>query len=131
MQTSGAAPLRTEERAFEANHLLRASDLPYTMTGHMTTSTVDELKRAAAEAAARRVKSGMVVGLGTGSTAIHAVPHIARRLRDGELRDVRGVPTSYQSAMLARELGIPLVELDGDPSGSTSASTARTRWART
>ena len=78
----------------------------------MTMSTVDELKRAAAEAAARRVESGMVVGLGTGSTAIHAVPHIARRLRDGELRDVRGVPTSYQSAMLARELGIPLVDLD-------------------
>lgn len=82
------------------------------MTGTMTNSAVDELKRAAAEAAAGRVQSGMVVGLGTGSTAIHAVPHIARRLREGDLRDIRGVPTSYQSAMLARELGIPLVELD-------------------
>ena len=54
----------------------------------------------------------MVVGLGTGSTAIHAVPALAQRLRTGELRDIRAVPTSYQSMMAARELGIPLVDLD-------------------
>ncbi len=78
----------------------------------MTTTQGDELKRVAAEAAAQRVTSGMVVGLGTGSTAIHAVPFLARRLRAGELRDIRGVPTSYQSTMLARELGIPLVGLE-------------------
>jgi ribose 5-phosphate isomerase A len=78
----------------------------------MTTSTVDELTRAAAEAAARRVESGMVVGLGTGSTAIHAVAYLGQRLRTGELRDIRGVPTSYQATVLARELRIPLVTLD-------------------
>jgi ribose 5-phosphate isomerase A len=78
----------------------------------MTGNSTDELKRAAAEAAARRVTSGMVVGLGTGSTAIHAVPALAQRLRAGELRDIRGVPTSYQSMIAARELGIPLVDLD-------------------
>jgi len=54
----------------------------------------------------------MVVGLGTGSTAIHAVPALAQRLRSGELRDIRAVATSYQSTMLARELGIPLFDLD-------------------
>ena len=78
----------------------------------MTASSVDELKRAAAEAAGRRVKSGMVVGLGTGSTAIHVVPYLAHRLKSGELRDIRAVPTSYQSTILARELGIHLVDLD-------------------
>jgi ribose 5-phosphate isomerase A len=78
----------------------------------MTANPVDELKRSAAEAAARRVTSGMVVGLGTGSTAIHAVAFLGHRLKVGDLRDIRGVPTSYQSTMLARELGIPLVSLD-------------------
>ena len=78
----------------------------------MTATSADELKKAAAEAAARRVKSGMLVGLGTGSTAIHAVPYLAQRLKSGELRDIRGIPTSFQSQMLARQLGIPLVDLD-------------------
>ena len=78
----------------------------------MTATSADELKKAAAEAAARRVTSGMLVGLGTGSTAIHAVPYLAQRLKSGELRDIRAVPTSFQSQMLARQLGIPLVDLD-------------------
>jgi ribose 5-phosphate isomerase A len=54
----------------------------------------------------------MVVGLGTGSTAIHAVPSLAARLKTGELRDICAIPTSFQSLMLARQLGIPLVDLD-------------------
>jgi len=78
----------------------------------MSGSPTDELKKAAAVAAARRVVSGMVVGLGTGSTAIHAVAHLGERLRSGELKDIRGVPTSYQSTLLARQLGIPLVGLE-------------------
>jgi len=78
----------------------------------MTATSADELKKAAAEAAARRVVSGMLVGLGTGSTAIHAVPYLAHRLKSGELRDIRAIPTSFQSLMLARQLGIPLIDLD-------------------
>jgi ribose 5-phosphate isomerase A len=78
----------------------------------MSASPVEEMKRAAAEAAAKRVESGMVVGLGTGSTAIHAVAYLGRRLQRGDLRDIRGVPTSYQATVLARELSIPLVSLD-------------------
>src|SRR5262245_44147713 len=73
---------------------------------------IDEMKKAAGVAAAGRVVSGMVVGLGTGSTAIHAVARIGERLRAGDLRDIRGVPTSYQATALARQLGIPLVGLD-------------------
>jgi len=61
------------------------------------------------------VRSGMVLGLGTGSTATCFIELLAGRLRVGELRDVVGVPTSERTATLARELGIPLVSLAERP----------------
>ncbi len=64
------------------------------------------LKRAAAEAAVELVEEGMVVGLGTGSTAAFAVDALARRHRQG-LHFV-GIPTSERTAAQAREAGIPL-----------------------
>jgi len=73
------------------------------------------MKAAAALAAVDEVASGMVVGLGTGSTAAHALREIARRLRTGRLDDVAGVPTSVATDHLARELGIPLVEPGAAP----------------
>jgi ribose 5-phosphate isomerase A len=69
-------------------------------------------KREAAERAVDLVQSGMVVGLGTGSTAIFAVRRIGQLLRAGQLRDVVGVPTSGAVAEEAGRLGIPLA-LDG------------------
>lgn len=54
----------------------------------------------------------MVVGLGTGSTAKYAVLEIGRKLREGELSDVRGIPTSEATQKLALEQGIALIELD-------------------
>ncbi len=66
----------------------------------------DSLKRAAAEAAAALVEDGMVVGLGTGSTAAFAVESLARRHRQG-LRFV-GIPTSEETAARAVAAGIPL-----------------------
>jgi ribose 5-phosphate isomerase A len=66
----------------------------------------DALKRAAAEAAVELVEDGMVVGLGTGSTAAFAVEALARRHRQG-LRFV-GIPTSERTAAQARAAGIPL-----------------------
>ncbi len=78
--------------------------------------TVEELKRRAAEYAVERfVRDGMVVGLGTGSTARYALEAIARRLRTGVWRNVRGVPTSRATAELARALGIPLTTLEECP----------------
>ena len=75
-------------------------------------NTAEDLKRAAAErAVAEYVGSGMVVGLGTGSTASFAVRRIGALLAAGELEDVRGVPTSARTAAMAREEGIPLVTL--------------------
>lgn len=70
----------------------------------------EEQKRRAGESAAELVTDGMVVGLGTGSTAAHAIRAIGRAVDAG--LDVRGVPTSYQSRQLAIDEGIPLVSLD-------------------
>ncbi len=66
----------------------------------------DALKRAAAEAAVELVQDGMVVGLGSGSTAAFAVEALARRHRQG-LRFV-GIPTSEGTAAQAAAAGIPL-----------------------
>ena len=59
----------------------------------MTTDT-DLLKRAAAERAAELITSGMIVGLGTGSTMQPLLDALARRLREGIVRGVVAVPTS-------------------------------------
>ncbi|HWV57723.1 MAG TPA: ribose-5-phosphate isomerase RpiA [Longimicrobiales bacterium] len=75
----------------------------------------DELKRRAAERAVEFVRDGMVVGLGTGSTARHVVEVLAERVRSGALRDVVGVPTSRATERHAREVGIPLATLDDEP----------------
>lgn len=73
---------------------------------------MEDLKRAAAErAVAEYVESGMVLGLGTGSTASFAVRRIGELISGGELEDVRGVATSERTAALAEEAGIPLVTL--------------------
>ena len=66
----------------------------------------DALKRAAAEAAVELVQDGMVVGLGTGSTAFFAVEALAQRHRQG-LRFL-GIPTSERTAAHATAAGIPL-----------------------
>lgn len=74
-------------------------------------NNLDHFKQQAAREAIGYVQSGMVVGLGTGSTARYAVLELGRRLREDELSDVVAVPTSEATAMLAQDLGIPLVEL--------------------
>lgn len=77
--------------------------------------TTQELKQQAAECAVEFVKSGMVVGLGHGSTAIFAVQHIAQLLQSDRLRDILGVACSLQVEDEARQLGIPLTTLDEHP----------------
>ena len=72
----------------------------------------EDLKRAAAEKAVERyVQSETVVGLGTGSTASHAVRRIGEAIAAGDLHGIRGVPTSARTASIARESGVPLVSL--------------------
>jgi len=69
----------------------------------------NQLKAAAAESAAALVTDGMLVGLGSGTTAALAVDALGRRVREG-LRIV-GIPTSEDTTAQARALGIPLSNL--------------------
>ena len=78
-------------------------------------SDAEALKRAAAERAVEFIEDGMLVGLGTGSTARHVVQVIAERRGRGELRSIQGVPTSRATHDLATGLGIPLTTLDAAP----------------
>lgn len=75
-------------------------------------SNSDEWKRQAARAAVEgEVRSGMKVGLGTGSTVAFALDALGEALRGGRLEGIVGVPTSEATARRAGELGIPLVAL--------------------
>jgi len=73
----------------------------------------DELKKQAAIHAVRFVQPGMTVGLGTGSTAVHAVREIARRHKAGELDGIRTFATSAEIARVATDAGLPLIGPQG------------------
>ncbi|HEY6407867.1 MAG TPA: ribose-5-phosphate isomerase RpiA [Ktedonobacteraceae bacterium] len=102
----------------------RAGDLKVTPTGRVNeedrASTMqdkiqqDSWKRLAGEAAVELIEEGMLLGLGTGSTAMYLLYALAERMQQG-LRIVGGVPTSKATAELARNLGIPLTTLDVHP----------------
>lgn len=78
----------------------------------MTTDPVVIMKQEVGKAAADRVKSNSIVGLGTGSTTAYAIQYLGERLQKGELTNVVGVPTSFQAEVLAKKYGIPLTTLD-------------------
>ena len=71
-----------------------------------------QMKQAVAEAAVAQIRDGMVVGLGSGSTAALMIEGLGARLAAGQLRDIVGVTTSFQGEVLAAELGIPLRALN-------------------
>jgi ribose 5-phosphate isomerase A len=73
------------------------------------------LKQQAAEQAVEFIESGMVIGLGHGSTAIFAVRRIAELLRAGALKEILGVPCSAQVEAEAQQIGIPLTTLEEHP----------------
>ncbi|KAJ8466857.1 hypothetical protein OPV22_029409 [Ensete ventricosum] len=77
--------------------------------------TQDDLKKLAAVKAVEYVSSGMVLGLGTGSTAAFVVAEIGALLSSGKLSDIVGVPTSKRTYEQALSLGIPLSTLDAHP----------------
>ena len=69
------------------------------------------LKQNAAYHAVTFIRSGMVVGLGTGSTSRFAVQQLGEMIREGRLQDIVGIPSSLQSEKLARQADIPLSDL--------------------
>ncbi len=75
----------------------------------------DELKNMAAHRAVEFIQSGMVVGLGTGSTTSFAVIRIGDRIKSGDLKNIVGIPTSIRTEKLARDVDIPLATLDEQP----------------
>jgi ribose 5-phosphate isomerase A len=75
----------------------------------------EELKRRAADAAVEQVRSGMVLGLGSGTTVAYALQRLAEMLRTGKIDGVCGVPSSIQTETQAQQLGIPLTSLDRRP----------------
>jgi ribose 5-phosphate isomerase A len=76
----------------------------------MTSVDLDHLKKAAALKASEFVRSGMVVGLGTGSTAKHLLVALGEQVKAG--MKLRGVPTSQETAVLAKQAGIPLIDAE-------------------
>ena len=93
---------------FRANLSMRSSRLSVSMA-----LSQDELKKMVGyKAVDDYVRSGMSVGLGTGSTAFFAVERIGQKIKSGELKDVVCVPSSERTKEQAMKLGIPLVTLN-------------------
>ena len=59
-----------------------------------------------------KIFSGMKIGLGTGSTAVPAVKHLAKRIADGTVKDIKAVVTSFGTQNLCEELGIPVYSMN-------------------
>ena len=78
----------------------------------MSADTAQLMKQQVGKAAADLVKSGMIVGLGTGSTTAFMIQYVGERLQKGDLQNIQGIPTSFQSSVLAKQYGIPLTTLD-------------------
>jgi len=73
---------------------------------------VKVMKQQVGKAAADLVQSGNIVGLGTGSTAAYMIQYLGERLAAGTLTNIKGIPTSFQASVLARQYKIPLTTLD-------------------
>tara|TARA_Y100001968_G_C19352378_1_gene715343 strand:+ start:679 stop:1371 length:693 start_codon:yes stop_codon:yes gene_type:complete len=69
------------------------------------------MKEAVAKAAVDKIKDGMILGLGSGSTAALMIKELGAKISHGEFKDVVGVTTSFQGEVLASELGINLCSL--------------------
>ena len=80
-----------------------------------TLKNQETLKQNAAQHAVGFVKSGMVIGLGTGSTTRFALELMGEGIKAGQLRDIVGIPSSLQTEKVANELGIPLATLEQHP----------------
>jgi ribose 5-phosphate isomerase A len=74
-----------------------------------------EAKKRAATKAVEHIESGMILGIGSGTTTAEAIKIIGEKLKEGEIKNIKGVPTSYQSIQEAVKSRIPLTTLDEYP----------------
>ncbi len=70
-----------------------------------------ELKKKVGYAAAELIKDGNIVGLGTGSTTHYFIEKLGKRIKEEEI-EIKGIPTSYQSFLLAKDSGISITTLE-------------------
>jgi len=104
-RSRGATPLAFRRGA--AGPKMEAAEAP---------PSQDELKKQVGyKAVDDYVRSGTVIGLGTGSTAAFAVERVGQLLKDGTLKDIIAIPTSVRTKEQAEALGIPLATLDTHP----------------
>ena len=71
---------------------------------------IDDLKKEAAEIAVASIHSGMILGLGSGTTFLFALEKIAGLLKEGKLKNILAIPSSVNTELKAKELGIPLID---------------------
>merc|ERR1719258_955904 len=109
--SSGSAPLFASARSLSSSVVMASQDELKKQVGY---KAVDDY-----------VKSGMVVGLGTGSTAAFAVERVGQLLNDGTLTDIMCIPTSVRTKEQAEELGIGY--LKSSPQEGNNIGTAS--WA--
>lgn len=76
---------------------------------------VEKFKRLSAKEAISFIKSGMVIGLGTGSTVKYAVEFLGEMIREGTIKDIVGIPSSRETEKISIEKGIPLGTLKDNP----------------
>ena len=72
----------------------------------------DELKAQTGRESVKYIKSGMIVGLGTGSTVRYMVDELGKQVQEGKLTDILGFTTSTRTAKQARDLGITIKDID-------------------
>jgi ribose 5-phosphate isomerase A len=73
---------------------------------------INQLKKLAAESAVEEIKSGMVIGLGSGSTFQFALERIAEKIHNNKLKNILAIPSSFNTGKEAIRFGIPLITLN-------------------
>ncbi|KAA8494627.1 putative ribose-5-phosphate isomerase 3, chloroplastic [Porphyridium purpureum] len=111
-----AACVTQRSCGFVARRRVTVAVRPAASAKSVMMADVEELKKVVGyKSVDDYVSSGMVVGLGTGSTAYFAVERLGQKLASGELKDVVAIPTSLRTKEQAESLNIPLVTLDTHP----------------
>ncbi|GJD07771.1 Probable ribose-5-phosphate isomerase 3, chloroplastic [Galdieria sulphuraria] len=110
-------PKYSQARLFGLKRRSQAPEDNMATTIQMQVISTEELKKAVGyKAVDDHIRSGMVVGLGTGSTAYYAVERLGQKIKKGEIVDIVAIPTSTKTEHQAKTWDIPLVTLDTHPS---------------